>query len=305
MVFSTFSFLIANGLNLANADRPYEPDEIKYKVLATDKTFEDLNAACHELGDYVDENIGVDWRHSVVNDCSQGEKGGAVEDKTKSAWFGPDWKKLTQEQAEQAIANNKWFACSGGESNKCFDGYEQLRFPTKDKVCDVLLDGHEADVHRARLYPRQEAMKDCQAAIATPGVLKTKKLDPAEHLRPLESFCKMDTLDEICENAWYDDDSDVWKLRTSCQCQAKHTVDCNLGESTQSCMNRMFQNLGMDATEFERIEFVMAENDNSEPHTKKISTMDELLNQMAGVIASKEEKWVKEGKLHDQADIEA
>jgi len=293
---STCTFLI--GFDLVSS---YEPNEIKYTVLATDKTHDTLDAACNDIGDYVEQNIGAKEREDVVIDCNAGSK--ALEDKEKSAWFGPDWKKVTQAQAEASIANNKWFACSGAEAEKCFDGYEQNRYASRQQVCDVLLQGHEDDEHRVRMYPTDEALADCHRATEQPGVKITKKFEVDSHLRPLESLCKMDTLDEICENAWYDDASEVWKLRTSCHCQEQHKVQCDFGEKTEACMLRLFQNLGMDESEFERIEFVVAETDSTEPHTKKINSMTDLYTQMSTVVSNKEKKWQREGKLASGADL--
>merc|ERR1711862_738853 len=176
------------------------------------------------------------------------------------------------------------------------------------KVCDTLLRGYENSEDADKLlkmYTKSEANSDCHQAVLEPGVRKTKKFDVDRHLRPLESFCKMDTLDEVCENAWYDDDSDIWKIRTSCHCQPQHTVDCVYGETTKNCMQRMFSNLGMRAEEFDRIEFVVAESDSTTPHTKQIRNMADLYNQMTNAIYNKEKKWEREGKLHAQADIEA
>jgi len=296
MRLSTCSFLI--GLDLV---RSYEPNEIKYTILATDKTHDTLETACQDLGDYAEQNIGPDARDPVVTSCMAG---GGAPDPEKETWFGPDWKKATQAQVEREIAANKWFVCSGGEAEACFDGYEQKRYTTKEAVCDELLVGHEADEHRLRIQSVDEARADCLAATQQPGVKFTKKIEKDQHLRPLESFCKMDTLDEICENAWYDDSSEVWKLRTSCQCQPEHTVDCDFGESTQACMTRMFSNLGMDADQFERIELVVAETDSTKPHTKKITSMDDLYTQMQTQLSNKEKKWMREGKLTEADAIE-
>jgi len=295
---SRYSVLI--GFDLARS-ASYEPNEIKYTVLATDKHHDTLEAACHDIGDYVEQNIGTDVRHALVGNCLAGTH--AVEDVGKSAWFGPDWKKSDQAAVEKAIVNNKWFACSGGEADVCFDGYEQVRFTDRQKVCETLLAGHESDAHRIRMYPKEEALQDCQRATEQPGVKFTKKFERDSHLLPLQSFCKMDTLDEICENAWYDDDSEVWKLRTSCECQKEHTVECPYGESIQDCMTRMFANLGMVSSEFERIEFVVAETDSVTPHTKKINSIEDLYTQMTTAVSNKETKWRKSGKLSSGADV--
>jgi len=300
---STCSFLI--GFNLVSC---YEPNEIKYTVLATDKTHDTLDAACHDLGDYVEQNIGTAHRVNVVDACNAGTI--AVEDKSKSAWFGPDWKKVTQQAAENAIASNKWFACSGGEADICFDGYEQKRFTSAQEVCDKLLEGHDddnKDVHRNRMYPKAEALADCLKATQQPGQRFSKNFYPDKHLLPFQSFCKMDTLDVICENAWYDDDSEVWKLRTSCKCQEEHRVSCAYAEPIQDCMERMLTNIGGVSGEkdfgFERIEFVVADNDSTDPHTKKILSLPDLYAQMTTVINNKEAKWKKNGKLYAGQDV--
>merc|ERR1719420_1009061 len=52
---------------------------------------------------YVEQNIGADTGCTgggVLNSCNAlaGE-----EDPTKSAWFGPDWRKTTQQEVEHKI----------------------------------------------------------------------------------------------------------------------------------------------------------------------------------------------------------